>query len=577
MTAFAINPPYPVFTGLDGEPLDSGKIYVGTANLDPVTNPVAIYWDSALTIAATQPIRTSGGYAVRNGTPAIFYADNGPVSITVKDAVDVTVFTAASVSSLSGPDGAEFIGYGDVTVADILDNALYDVSYGVVADGVTDDAAATNDFLAALSLRGGIGVMKPGPRLFGSQVFIDRNQPNNITLLGYGVSIKTTHSGSAFWIQNGYDFYATEICGLSVVETSNALARCGFEQTRTTNVTWRNCYVNSNAGVVNSNYGGFFLHNSDPADNDTGCFWTAFPGSGVRRGGSGEFNYGVLLQGAANATWFDGIKITGVVDAIKIAAETGQGYLSNAVIVTGAAIEGTSGHAVRVVGGGAATTCPGGLIIANSRFETVDGAVLSLEGCTISAPRWPVVNLSAIDTTVSPSGDLVNNPNNLRYDLAYKDRDRTERAITVVTNGQVIESALALNDVLELRAGNINSGLSIGDADGSPLQAWLRFVGSGVVELAANVASLFTLAFAGVSGISGTATRANNLRGTASLTAATSVAVTFGTAEADASYFVQLTPSAANGGCWVTSKGTGGFTINFNAPFTGSVDWLLIR
>ena len=107
MTAFAITPPYPVFTGIDGEPLDSGKIYVGVANLDPVTNPVALYWDEALTIAATQPIVTSGGYAVRAGTPSSFYAAVASVSITVKDAVDVVVFTAPEVTDISSylPNG----------------------------------------------------------------------------------------------------------------------------------------------------------------------------------------------------------------------------------------------------------------------------------------------------------------------------------------------------------------------------------------------------------------------------------------------------------------------------------------
>jgi hypothetical protein len=96
--SFAITPPFSVYTGLDGDALDGGKIYVGVANLDPVTNPVQLYWDAALTITANQPIRTSGGYPVRNGTPANFYAaDAAAVSITVKDAQDVTVYTAAFV------------------------------------------------------------------------------------------------------------------------------------------------------------------------------------------------------------------------------------------------------------------------------------------------------------------------------------------------------------------------------------------------------------------------------------------------------------------------------------------------
>jgi hypothetical protein len=101
MTALPILPPFPVFTGLDGMPLDNGSIYVGTAGLDPITNPVAIYWDDALTIAAAQPVATSGGYAVRAGTPSIFYADATSVSIKVQDQYGVTVFYAASLDAIS--------------------------------------------------------------------------------------------------------------------------------------------------------------------------------------------------------------------------------------------------------------------------------------------------------------------------------------------------------------------------------------------------------------------------------------------------------------------------------------------
>jgi len=79
-----------------------------------------------------------------------------------------------------------------------------------------------------------------------------------------------------------------------------------------------------------------------------------------------------------------------------------------------------------------------------------------------------------------------------------------------------------------------------------------------------------------VAGISGTGTPANNLRGTATFAAATSVAVSFATAEPDASYLVALGGNAA-GYCWVTAKGTGGFTINCSAANSNSTDWHLLR
>jgi hypothetical protein len=84
MALTQVTGPYPIFTDLDGTPLDDGYLYIGEVNQDPETNPVQVYWDSALTIAATQPIRTNSGYAYRNGTPALIYTA-GAFSITIRN------------------------------------------------------------------------------------------------------------------------------------------------------------------------------------------------------------------------------------------------------------------------------------------------------------------------------------------------------------------------------------------------------------------------------------------------------------------------------------------------------------
>ena len=54
--------PFDSYRANSGVPLDAGKLYVGVANLDPITNPISVFYDEALTIAAPQPIPTSGGY-----------------------------------------------------------------------------------------------------------------------------------------------------------------------------------------------------------------------------------------------------------------------------------------------------------------------------------------------------------------------------------------------------------------------------------------------------------------------------------------------------------------------------------
>ena len=84
MALTQVTGPYPIFTDLDGTPLDDGYLYIGAINEDPEQNPIQVFWDSNLTIPATQPIRTSNGYAYRNGTPALLYTA-GEFSITIRN------------------------------------------------------------------------------------------------------------------------------------------------------------------------------------------------------------------------------------------------------------------------------------------------------------------------------------------------------------------------------------------------------------------------------------------------------------------------------------------------------------
>jgi hypothetical protein len=84
MALTQVTGPYPIFTDLDGTPLDDGYLYIGAINDDPETNPIQVFFDANLTIPATQPIRTSNGYAYRNGTPALLYT-GGEFSITIRN------------------------------------------------------------------------------------------------------------------------------------------------------------------------------------------------------------------------------------------------------------------------------------------------------------------------------------------------------------------------------------------------------------------------------------------------------------------------------------------------------------
>jgi len=108
MSALSVEPPYPAFADADGQPLENGYIWVGAVNLNSITNPIAAYWDSALTISAVQPIRTSGGYPVYQGTPARFYVGND-YSIQVQDKNGSVVYTSLNGNAFPGSAGNLYV------------------------------------------------------------------------------------------------------------------------------------------------------------------------------------------------------------------------------------------------------------------------------------------------------------------------------------------------------------------------------------------------------------------------------------------------------------------------------------
>lgn len=111
-------PPYPIFTDKNGDPLDAGYLYFGTVNLNPETNPIQVYYDSAFTQPAAQPLRTSNGYVMRNGSPALLFAGS-QFSVTVRNKNNELVIYSP-------------VGYG-VDPASISGSVIYDDFTG---DGV---------------------------------------------------------------------------------------------------------------------------------------------------------------------------------------------------------------------------------------------------------------------------------------------------------------------------------------------------------------------------------------------------------------------------------------------------------
>jgi len=101
MSALSIQPTFPIFTDIDGQPLEDGYIFIGAANLNPQTNPIIVYQNAALTTVAVQPIRTRGGYPVFSGTPARLYV-NSDYSIRVMNKNGSTIYSAPAATERYG-------------------------------------------------------------------------------------------------------------------------------------------------------------------------------------------------------------------------------------------------------------------------------------------------------------------------------------------------------------------------------------------------------------------------------------------------------------------------------------------
>lgn len=161
----AIEFPYPQFYDLDGRPLDAGYVYVGLENQDPETTPQTVYWDSAMTQPAAQPLRTKNGYIARNGTPAFVYVeDNHSMMVRNVRRQQVVYASSSRQFNISGQTdelradlagaadagkGASIVGFVQSGLGAVLRTVMEEMrdrvsvkQFGALGNGVADDSDA---------------------------------------------------------------------------------------------------------------------------------------------------------------------------------------------------------------------------------------------------------------------------------------------------------------------------------------------------------------------------------------------------------------------------------------------------
>lgn len=141
MSLTQVAAPYPIFTDLDGTPLDSGYLYIGEVSKNPETNPIQVYWDAELTQPAPQPIRTSNGYPWRQGTPALLYAASA-WSMTVRNKKGNLVVYAPIGFGVNSLGQFEFAGDGSTVNFTIPYPSTYSTRFQVHINGVYQNASS---------------------------------------------------------------------------------------------------------------------------------------------------------------------------------------------------------------------------------------------------------------------------------------------------------------------------------------------------------------------------------------------------------------------------------------------------
>lgn len=293
-----VEPAFKIYTNLDGTPLDSGYIYFGLVNQNPITAPVTVYWDAAGTQPAAQPLRTQNGYIVRGGTPAnVFFS--GTYSLLVRDknqsqvyysptSADYSIVDAVNsfIASLAASSGSSLIGFIQAGTGAVPRTAQAKMrervsveDFGAIGDGVTVSTTAIQRARESLS-SGGVLYFGKGTFIIDTDACLTlnvagitlegqgpstiikakngANLSNIIAITAAGCSVRNmvldgnrTNSGTSPSVSYGLFNSASniDVYRVEIRECTRIASFVGSGSAVPSNITYRKCWIHDNGGL----------------------------------------------------------------------------------------------------------------------------------------------------------------------------------------------------------------------------------------------------------------------------------------------------------------------------------------
>lgn len=260
MSALSIQPTFPIFTDIDGQPLEDGYIFIGAANLNPQTNPIIVYQNAALTTVAVQPIRTRGGYPVFSGTPGRLYV-NSDYSIQVQNKNGSVVYSAPAATERYG----NIINLVDINFIQAGAGAVTRTALAKMREPVTvQDFGASSSATAAMNTAAFNNALASGAKTVevindGGIMLVDGtiSVPSGVMLIGRNLPvIKAANNafpsgGNVITLTSATDS-VVEGLKIDANRQNNGSDMFGIRGNLCVKTSVRNCYL------INTEYGIFF-------------------------------------------------------------------------------------------------------------------------------------------------------------------------------------------------------------------------------------------------------------------------------------------------------------------------------